>query len=270
MGWDGQGALRADSSQVAGREIEVAVLGPIEVRGAARFSRAPAFELVVYLALHPSGALNDTWATALWPERLMAPATLYSTASAARRALGCDRAGCDNLPKAHGRLKLGPGVRCDWRQFQLLAASREPGRWDEALALVRGRAFDGLRRAEWTVLEGIAADIEERVAELACRVVDIQLERAAPEDALLAARRGLLASPYDERLYRRLLVCADSLGHPAGVEGVMAELLGRIDGLGAGTDGPFDLAAVHPKTAALYAALSRRPRREPGGSALKQ
>jgi DNA-binding SARP family transcriptional activator len=255
---------------VAEGEIEVAVLGPVEVRGAAKFARAPAFELVVYLALHPSGVLNDTWATALWPDRLMASATLHSTASAARRALGRDRAGNDHLPRAHGRLQLGPGVRCDWQRFQVLAASSESSRWDQALALVRGRAFDGLRSVEWTVLEGIAAEVEERVAEVACRAADTHLERAAPTDAVAAARRGLLVSPYDERLYRRLLVCADALGHPAGVERVMAELLGRIHGTDSGTDGPFDLAAVHPKTAALYAALSRRPGHEPGGASLRQ
>jgi len=45
-----------------GSEIEVAVLGPTEVRGIARgFSRASALELVVYLALHPAGVPNDTW-----------------------------------------------------------------------------------------------------------------------------------------------------------------------------------------------------------------
>jgi len=45
-------------------EIEVAILGPTEVRGiTAGFARASALELVVYLALHPDGAANDTWAT---------------------------------------------------------------------------------------------------------------------------------------------------------------------------------------------------------------
>ncbi len=70
--------------------MEVAVLGPIEIRGAQRstFTRAWAEELVVYLAMHPNGASNEAWATALWPDRLMAPSSLHSTASVARRSLG--------------------------------------------------------------------------------------------------------------------------------------------------------------------------------------
>jgi DNA-binding SARP family transcriptional activator len=245
-------------------EIEVAILGPTEIRGiGAGFSRASALELVVYLALHPAGTANDTWATALWPDRLMAPATLHSTASAARRALGHSSSGLDHLPRSHGRLRLAPTVTTDWQRFIRLAASPDPGCWTQALGLVRGRPFEGLRNAEWTVLEGFAAEVEERVAELAGRVADDHLDAGQPRAAATAARRGLLVSPYDERLYRRLLVCADQEGHPAGVERVMAELLSQVDVTPSGGRGEtFDLAMVHPKTASLYRTLSRRRRPE--------
>lgn len=237
----------------------MAVLGPTEVRGlAASFSRAAALELTVYLALHPAGVANDAWATALWPDRRMAPATLHSTASAARRALGRSASGREHLPRSHGRLELARSVTTDWRRFGVLAASDDPDDWDEAIDLVRGRPFEGLRNAEWTVLEGIAADIEERVAGLACRLADARLRRGRPALAAAAARRGLAASPYDERLYRRLLRCADLEGNPAGVERVMGELLANLGWPGC-APGAFDLAAVHPKTAAVYRSLSRRP-----------
>ncbi len=173
-------AARAGECRVdpQGPEVEVAVLGPAEVRGLARpFSRAPALDLAVYLALHPAGAANDAWATALWPDRLMAPATLHSTASAARRALGPSTNGHDHLPRSHGRLQLARGVSTDWRRFVSLSGSDDPDAWDEAVDLVRGRPFDGLRNAEWTVLEGVAADVEEGVAELACRLTDARLRR---------------------------------------------------------------------------------------------
>ena len=79
--------------------VVVNVLGPVEVRGATReFTRAWAKELVVYLAMHPDGASNEAWATALWPDRLMAPSSLHSTASVARRALGQGPGGIDHLP----------------------------------------------------------------------------------------------------------------------------------------------------------------------------
>lgn len=251
--------------------IEVAVLGPTEVRGTTSpFSRVAALELVAYLAMHPGGCSNDAWATALWPDRVMAPATLHSTASAARRGLGRSRDGRDHLPRAHGRLQLGPGVSTDWSRFRRLAESSDPEDWDRALRLVRGRPFDGLRQAEWTVLEGFTAEIEELVAEVAAALADILLEGGRPKEAMAAARRGLLASPYDERLYRRLLRCADRDGHPAGVERVMAELLAHLEGSPAAPGNAFDLAAVHPETASLYASLSRRRPHAPGGASLRQ
>ena len=255
-----------------GQEIEVAILGPAEIRGiGVGFSRASALELVVYLALHAAGVTNDAWATALWPDRLMAPATLHSTASAARRTLGRSSSGLDHLPRSHGRLQLAPTVTTDWRRFAVLAGSDDPVLWWAALDLVRGRPFDRLRSAEWTVLEGIAAEVEEHVAELACRAADERLGTGRPRSAAAAARRGLLVSPYDERLYRRLLVCADQEGHPAGVERVMAELLSQVDGAPSRRPGAaFDLAAVHPRTASLYETLSRRRRPETGAMATRQ
>jgi hypothetical protein len=94
-------------------------------------------------------------------------------------------------------------------------------------------------------------------------VADDHLDAGQPRAAATAARRGLLVSPYDERLYRRLLVCADQEGHPAGVERVMAELLSQVDVTPSGGRGEtFDLAMVHPKTASLYRTLSRRRRPE--------
>ena len=263
------GASHADRTDEPA-EIEVAVLGPTEVRGIALgFSRASALELVVYLALHPQGASNDAWATALWPDRVMAPATLHSTASAARRALGRCEAGRDHLPRCHGRLQLAATVTSDWRRFVAFAASVDPLDWSQGLELVRGAPFEGLATAEWTVLEGVRALIEDRVAELACRVADRHLASGEPRVAAEAARRGLLASPYDERLYRRLLLCADADGHPAGVERVMVELLTHLEGGRPEAEvSAFDLAAVHPETASLYARLSRRRRRKSGPSTI--
>ena len=55
------------------REIDIAVLGPVEIRGAAQpFHRAAARELVVYLAFHRQGVRTDVWAAALWTDRRIA------------------------------------------------------------------------------------------------------------------------------------------------------------------------------------------------------
>ena len=237
----------------SGVEVEIAVLGPVEIRGAAReFTRAWSRELVVYLALHPDGASNDVWATALWPERVMAPSSLHSTASVARRSLGKARDGSDHLPRSHGRLALGPSVGTDWDRFVALAERDDPRAWTEALGLVRGRPFDGMRSTDWTVLDGTAPTIESTVVDLSGRLAGACLRSGDPRGAEWAARRGLVVSPYDERLYRMLLRAADAAGNPGGVESVMAELVRVV------ADEIEPLESVHPSTLELYRSLSRR------------
>lgn len=239
-------------------QVEISVLGPIEVLGAARpFTRAWALDLVVYLAVHPRGSTVEAWSTALWPDRVMAPPTLHSTASAARRCLGRDAEGLDHLPHGRGRLRLRSSVGTDWRRFSALAARDHPAGWEGALSLVRGRPFDGLRNPDWVVLEGLAAEVEDDVARVALALAEWRLARGDGPGAAWAARRGLLACPYDERLYRQLMRAADCEGNPAGVRAALAELLASAgDGSGwlAGTPA---MSLVHPETAALYQALSR-------------
>ncbi len=242
-------------------EVEVAVLGPVEVRGAARgFTRAWALELVVYLAMHPTGAANEVWATALWPDRLMAPSSLHSTASVARRSLGTARDGSDHLPRSHGRLALAPTVGTDWTRFLELAASDDPDRWEEALTTIRGRPFEGIRATDWALLDGTGPAIEAKVVDVSGHLAGARLRSGDPQGAEWAARRGLLVSPYDERLYRMLLRAADAAGNPGGVESVMAELVRVV------ADEVEPIESVHPSTLALYRSLSRRTSTVLGGS----
>jgi DNA-binding SARP family transcriptional activator len=233
-------------------EVEVRVLGPVEVLGAKPFARAWALELVVYLVMHESGATTDQWASALWPDRLMASASLHSTASSARRALGTSSTGADHLPRSHGRLTLGPTVTSDWARFRQLAASDDPERLTEALHLIRGRPFLGLRSTDWVLLEGFMADIEGLVVDVACRAAEHALRNGNAAEAEVAARLGLRVSEFDERLYRILLRAADAAGNPAGVESTMRELVRLV----ADEVEPYD--AVHPETLELYKQLSRR------------
>jgi DNA-binding SARP family transcriptional activator len=234
-------------------EVEIAVLGQIEIRGAAReFTRAWAEELVVYLAMHPNGATNEAWATALWPDRLMAPSSLHSTASVARRALGEARNGRDHLPRSHSRLALSDTVSTDWSKFVLHADSDSPRRWRAALELVRGRPFEGLRSTDWPILEGIGPAIEAAVVDLSGRFSGWSLSQGDAQSAEWAARKGLLVSPYDERLYRMLMRAADLSGNPAGVESVMSELIKLV------AEDVEPLESVHPSTMQLYRSLSRR------------
>jgi DNA-binding SARP family transcriptional activator len=248
----GSRRLERDGEERGEIEVEVCVLGPVEVRGALHpFTRAWAKELVVYLAMHPKGATNDAWATALWPDRLMAPSSLHSTASVARRALGKGRHGDDHLPRSHGRLALAPTVGTDWDRFVVRCEAGTAASMRSALELVRGRPFEGLRASDWPVLEGISPAIEATVVDVSGRLAGALLRSGDPAGSEWAARKGLLVSPYDERLYRMLMRAADSCGNPAGVEALMDELIRLV------ADDIEPLDSVHPSTLELYRNLTR-------------
>lgn len=246
-------------------EVEVNVIGPVEIIGGARpFSRAWTRDLVVYLSFHPRGVSSEEWMTALWPDRLMAPPTVYSTISAARRALGKSKNGKDHLPWAHGRLRLSPTVGTDWDHFVVFAASAEPELWKQGLELIRGRPFEGLSSPDWPIFEGIAAEMEDTIVDLALRLGQHYLDRLEARSAIWAARRGLRASKYDERLYRILLQAVDLIGNPAAIEATMVELIQLLGGrLSDQKNMPIrplsreECSIVHPETAELYRRLSR-------------
>jgi DNA-binding SARP family transcriptional activator len=246
-------------------EVEVAVLGPVEVRGAAHpFCRSSARELVVYLAFHREGARNDVWSSALWPDRSVALSTLHSTASVARRALGSSRSGGDHLPRGGRRLRLQDTVGTDVERFARAADDPDPARWKEALGLVRGRLFDGLCLVDWAVLDGTQAQVEAMVVDTALKGAGHFLHRGRGEDAEWMVRRALRVSPYDERLYRALLWAAEVKGSRVGLRSTMAELLRMAadggdppPGSRVGREDRVAPPSLHPRTVALYRELAR-------------
>src|ERR1700723_3611751 len=163
--------------------VEVAVLGPVLVAGAAGpFHRSAAGELVVYLAFHRGGVRHADWSLAIWPERPVSLATAHSTSSDARRALGRDAAGRPHLPRGVD-LRLGDSVTTDVERFASLAAADDPQRLLGAMDLIRGPLFAGLRRTDWAVFDGTQSEIEALVVRTALRGADAFLRLGAGEEA---------------------------------------------------------------------------------------
>lgn len=236
--------------------IEVSVLGNVTVSGTAESFRCRRrlTELVAFLAMHPEGATTDAFATALWPERRVPLQTLANRLSETRRALGLASDGRPRLRK-QGRRHLIVECETDWNRFKELASNRdEPDSWRSALALVRGRPFDGLDRGEWAQLEGHIATIEASVVGVACRLGEHALDRGECGLAHWAALQGLLVSPWDERLYRLMMRAADGLGNRGGVDAALRNLALALELEG------DPLLGIHPETSALYRSLTSSSR----------
>ena len=206
-------------------EVEVGVLGPVSVSGLPfAFHRASARELVIYLAFHRGGVRHSEWSLALWPERPVSLATVHSTASDARRALGRAPDGALRLP-CGSVLRLHASVVSDVDRFAALSRSQTKEGWIEAAGLVRGPLFGGLRRADWAILEGVQAHVEALVVHTVLQAAEAFWRDGRAADAEWIVRRGLLASPYDERLYRLLLLALAAQGNRIGMRAAMAQLL---------------------------------------------
>ncbi len=249
--------LRRPFPGVTHETVEVAVLGPVAVHGAAGpFHRSAAVELVVYLAFHRGGVRHADWALAIWPDRSVSLPTVHSTCSDARRALGRDADGTPRLPRGV-RLRLSDSVTTDIERFASLADSDDPYRLLRAMQLVRGRVFSGLRRADWAVFDGTQSEIESLVVGTALRGADGFVWGGHGAEAEWMVRRALLVSPYDERLYRALLRATSAQGNRVGLRSAMAQLrtlAGEVEGPSRVPPGVERVSGdcLHPETTALY------------------
>jgi DNA-binding SARP family transcriptional activator len=228
----------------------------------APFRRSAALDLVVYLAFHRNGVRHAEWALAVWPDRAVALSTVHSTASDARRVLGRAPDGSALLPRGV-RLRLHHSVTTDVERFALLAESDDLPRLVEAMRLVRGPLFEGLRRSDWAVFDGTQARIESLVVGAALRGAEELAQRGCGSEAAWVVRQALRVSPLDERLYRSLLRATATEGNRVGLRSTMAELLTlagegerhaeRLPGVVRCPES--GLECLHPRTTALYRGL---------------
>ena len=246
-------------------DVEVRVLGEVEIVRVGGdpviFERSKSAEAVAYLTFHPAGVTKDPLQYALWPDGANAEGTWHHTISKARRALGDGGDGAPLFPPVSstgGIYRLSPRVGSDYHRFCALLAEAE-GSPDElarkllssALKLVRGEPLMA-RGVGYGWRAGLAATIEGKVVDAAERMGELCLRAGDARRCEWAARRGLLVSPYDERLYRLLMRAADAAGNSAGVQKVLNELAAKLELDVEPLDG------VHPETVKLFEELTAR------------
>ena len=231
--------------------VVVSVLGPVEVQNTSEplTGRKRLIELIVYLAMHPEGCSGEALSTAVWPDRRVPTQTVANRLSEARRILGTAGDGRVRLTRALGQHVLHD-VATDWHRLQTTAAG-EPslGQMLEVIELIRGRPFEGVSETGWALIEGHIATMEATISELACRAASLALQLGELAAAERAVRRCLLASPWDERLYRMLMTVCHAAGNRGGVEEALRSLARVLEWEGQPIEG------VHPETARLYRRL---------------
>jgi len=146
--------------------------------------------------------------------------------------------------------------------FRGLAARADPGCWQQALGLVRGRVFAGLCLGDWAIFDGTQSEVEELVVATALKGAAHAIACGSGDDAEWMIRRGLRVRPYDERLYRGLLRAVEARGDRCSLRSTMAELLRVATGgsrpavsPGARHTSEPAYAPLHPRTVALYRQL---------------
>ena len=242
--------------------VRIDVLGIVEFEQVGDFRRPRSHEAAIYLAMHPDGVSEGQLDEMIWPTRREVPAsTRDPVISAVRAAFG----GVERFPFAQGQghdkiYRLSNQVGTDWTQFCALyrlgrqTKSVEPLR--AALELVRGRPFGDLDAGpgyQWLHTEGHVHHMQAEIADAADLAAGMYLEAGQPIEARWAANQGLLAGPYTERLWVRLMAAADALGEAQEVERLLGEMDTRL-----GLDG--DYGQLHPDTVAAYRLYSRQRR----------
>jgi DNA-binding SARP family transcriptional activator len=232
-------------------KICVRVLGPVEVLNTVDSldRRKRITEVIVYLALHREGCTGEALSTAVWPDRRVPTQTVANRLSEARRMLGCSPSGKARLGRRAGRHVLSD-IETDWERFEAMSGPQSSiDDLRAALGLVRGRPFEGLSETGWALIEGIIATMEAQISDAACRLALMELDCGDPLAAERAVRRGLLAAPWDERLYRVLMTVCHAAGNRGGVDEALRSLARVLEWEGPAVEG------VHPETARLYRRL---------------
>ncbi|TDD13161.1 BTAD domain-containing putative transcriptional regulator [Nonomuraea diastatica] len=261
-------AEEADASPVASHsqpsassaepECALHVLGPIELKGSLTPLQGKQLELVVALALNPSGLSNIQLATLLGsdPDHPKPQDSLRQLITRTRRALGPASEDSERIVyDSRSKIYRVHAITLDWALFgELIARGAEhglDGRDDlrAALALVRGRPLDGAYY--WWVDTPLLECMRAETVDAAELLAGLELQADHPQWAARAARTGLSADPTAEQLWRWLMRAEHEMGNTAGVHETWHKCLDAINDVS--PDGE-----PHPSTTQVYHELTGR------------
>ena len=253
--------------EVVGRgEVEVRILGPVDVEGAGSFSSLKAIDVVTYLAFHRNGVDGDQIKTWVWPA--FEPPTdkaFANVMSRARTALGVDSDGRPRLSRAGAdrTYRLNETVTTDFDRFQALVARADTATdrsetltWlQEALGLVRGVPFTGGAASSFAWADNhVRAHVEFVIDETVHRCADLAIELDDLNVARWAVLKGLELVPGCEQCFRRRFLIAGAGNNRSELRRAMADLERCV---AADLGEPEALDAISAELLELYHELDR-------------
>jgi DNA-binding SARP family transcriptional activator len=228
-------------------EVEVCLLGPVEVAGGDMSALEPsrrmaALAVLAYMAAHDRPVNADELGGALWPldatkDNLGGPQrkTVMNVISRARLVLGYGARGQERLAYSAQGYRLVPEVTSDWARFETLVARARLaspadaiGALRIALELVRGEPFGGALSSqffEWVASEHLDLMLTARVADTAEDLGELALEAGDFETVLWAVGKGLQLDPTREELFRLWMHALGRSDRPAKVDDVYRRLM---------------------------------------------
>ncbi|MET2717282.1 BTAD domain-containing putative transcriptional regulator [Streptomyces harbinensis] len=256
-------AFTVDLSQRGKPDVYAQVMGGYEITGlsvpdAERGEQLR--EALALLLLHREGVHPRVLGSALWP-RGVPDDVRDALIERLGGWLGRDATGAPRLLVAEdGRLSLAAGVVSDWDVLRTLhhravsvgggTAAERKRQLTDALSLARGPLLAGVReggRFGWLEHEIVDAQYPLLVSEIALKLSAEQLASGGSEQAYVAIRSALAASPTDERLWNELLRSAKATGKAEWLRGAAdwliahhAHLYGPAQALPAQTEALLD------------------------------
>jgi DNA-binding SARP family transcriptional activator len=243
---NGNGAAVDDTAQLECHEVEIRLLGSVDVVGgdmeAVGSSRImAALGVLAYLAAHPRPVPAEELASALWPldatrENYGGPQrkTVMNALSRARAVLGYGTNGKERLVLGPQGYRLSSEVGSDWARFDEHVSMARSRRGQEAavhlraaLELVRGEPFGGALASqffEWVASEHLDMTLAAKAVDVAQDLGELALEAGDFPTVYWAVDKGLSLEPTREELFRLWMHALGREGRPAKVDDVYRRL----------------------------------------------
>ena len=249
--WVGQPAMNGSS------RLEIRILGPFVITGAADQLQPKQAELVLALALAaPAGLSNSALCSMLGadPDHPKPSDAVRQIITRTRRRLGRAGDGREYIIHAgNGNYLLHQDAWLDRSEFRTLISGGRAEDMRSALALVRGEPFAG--SFHWWIDIPLMETVRAEVVDAAETLGEFELTTGMPRPAARAARAGLAAETSAEQLWRLLMRAEHAAGNTAGVAEAWHRCLDAIEDVAPGGE-------PHPDTAALYRQLTAPARQQ--------